>query len=291
MKKRVVIFLLYFLIIFTLSLKANIYNEMIKVPEIVGEGNTGLSFGEGLNGLFFNPASLSGFSYNELSITYTSLYSVSDIRYNTAGYYFGDKGDGGIAIGIVSSGLSTSISYNSDSFFQNYNENIILFGYGFNLYNLVDIGIKIKTFMATSTATALGWGIDMGILYNIYNIGRIGLVINNIGNSEIKWSTGNLDTYQTKYSTSILLIPIPGIKVGMDINSFTDSSTVTFNTGIEIWLIKKIAIRSGIYRNMNKDYIYTVGGSLVYNNIFFTYGIEFFNEISPSHSIGIDYKF
>ncbi len=288
MKKFYILFIISFLS-FT-NLFGSSYDTIIKTPNLAGMGNAGISLGEGINALYYNPAALAEVEYSEVSASYSFLFSDSLIRYNTLGYYFGDNGDGGIAIGLVSSGLNGSFSDYSDSFFRNYNENTILFGYGFNVYNGLSFGVKVKTFMVTTTASALGWGVDLGGLYNINNICKLNFLVKNVGLSEIKWTTGNIDVYNTEYDAGIMISPLPGINFGFDMYNINEN-TFCFNSGIEVWFVKRIAVRTGIYRNLNKDYVYTFGGSVVFNNLFFEYGIEIYNEISSTQTIGLDYKF
>ncbi len=240
---------------------------------------------------YWNPAGLTQIEKQEVSSMYTKQFELN-IGYSFLNYagVFGEKNAFALSwIRLSADNIpKTGLDENGRPIIIDYfreEDNAVFLSAARRLKENISLGISIKTISGRiEEVNASGFGIDLGILFNLGNKPlKVGLVIKNIG-ADLKWDTGHSDTLPLTTTLGMAYKTInKKVTVAMDIEKRTNRP-LKLRGGAELWLSRDIAIRVG----MNGENL-TAGAGLRIGKLSLDYAYMS-HDLGNSHRISLGAK-
>jgi len=133
----------------------------------------------------------------------------------------------------------TSNTLTPDYFFNNV-EQVFVLTYARRIFYNLSAGINLDFLhQSLNNVNAGGWGLDLGLLYQINRVTKIGLVLYDY-NTHLKWATGHTDYYKkiVRLAFSYQLNPNSLIAIGIEEKNHLSASS-------EFRLMKPLVMRMG----------------------------------------------
>lgn len=282
----------------------------------LGMGKAFVAVADDSNSLFLNPAGLSIVKDWGANSIYSSL--ISEITYTTLGLYRSSS-DEGVGFGLVQANIGGTLytTYRDPvtdrivpvpggDVAVGYSSNVFLFSYGvllgkyFNFPNSdkLSVGTSFKAFqqqlVGTEEASASGFDLDVGLLYQYNRYIRLGLYGQNIlpfeSGGALRWDSGTSEDIPSSFKAGVhakafgrdAIWDYPqDIYINFDMEGSTvKPRPIMYHIGAEWWLYKYMALRFGIDQDL-----YSKGaGNGVDNNM--TFGLGFWQD-----DFGFDYAY
>ncbi|MGC9003026.1 MAG: hypothetical protein ACP5J9_08790 [Dictyoglomus sp.] len=289
MKKILISFLtITFLISLTFaSDTGGVFSPLILDAKSGGMGEAFTAISEGFSGLTYNPA---GLTYiDEVTLGFTHLQIPQSF---TRVEFIG----GAINLGIFSlgAGLQAVWVTNPDELLFPYYEGIAQISLAKKLNNKLSLGTSLRLYVAKlDTEEAHGLGIDIGAIYEITPVLRLGAVWYN-PISYIKWTTGLIETPGRQdlvlgVNYKLFLGEFP-LNIAFDF-SFYDKIYFyqRLHFGLETQIPKTpVIIRTG-YNGEKNTLSFGVG--LNTKNIEFNYAFLYTKDMSNQHIFSLSLKY
>ncbi|MDP7422059.1 MAG: PorV/PorQ family protein [bacterium] len=154
------------------------------------------------------------------------------------------------------------------------------------LKNGVDLGLSIKYLShELFTNSADGFGFDLGLLYDVSDRFRVGLVGKELG-AELEWDTasGQTDDVPSKLALGCSYKLWDGALLALDISKVEDMDTEVF-VGGEALFREKFAIRAGM-----SDEDFTAGAGIMFSGWEIDYAFQE-QELGDIHRVSALFKF
>ena len=248
-------------------------------------GNAFVGLANDVNCIVWNPAGISSIKTMQTAFTYTKLLGLVD--YNYLAFSLPLKNNQGAGAALIVSGdaalreytlnLGYSRQFLLDSLFIGVGFKFRYASFGNNSLNAGDFLLfeddEIADGMMNQVkGSAAGFGLDFGVIYNVNEKIKVGLMFRDIY-SPLFWNSkvDNPDKKaKGKYSELIPFEPTIGtaFRVAEKIPVTTDYTSVVrkdvsdkLRTGLEISMMKILSIRGGIqyFLNNEKDEKYSIG--------------------------------
>jgi len=286
-----------------------------------GLGNAYVGLANDVNSIVWNPAGISSVKKMETSFTYTKLLGLVD--YNFLAFSLPLSDDQGAGAALIASGdaalreytlnLGYSRKFMLDNLYIGFGLKFRYASFGNNSLSASDYILfeqdEISDGLLNQVkGSAVGFGIDFGILYHVNDKIKVGLMFRDIY-SPLYWNSkvDNPDKQaKGKYSELIPFEPTIGtsFKVAEQITFTTDYTSVVrkdvsdkLRAGMEVSIIKILALRGGIqyFLNNEKDEKYSLGLGLNFEamkekriHLDYTFMMEEFAN-SQRISIGLEF--
>jgi hypothetical protein len=227
----------------------------------MGVGARALSMGGAFVGLaddstaaYWNPAGLVQLEKRELSAMYSVLSL--DRRYNFVSFASPVSEDSTLALSIINFGvdeLREFVEKNGNpkelGLFTD-SENTALLSFA-KAFRKVALGCSLKALYQSmdpskGAKSAVGWGIDVGVLTNPAKSWYFGLVLQDAG-SYLKWDTGHTDRLpiDVRAGVSCRLLK-ERLNICCDIEKIEARDNVKVHLGAEYWIGDIFAVRGGL---------------------------------------------
>jgi hypothetical protein len=284
----------------------------------VGMGSAFTAQADDASAIFWNPSGLTSVENTNIEFAYSKQMQI--IPYGTASAAISINENSGIGVGVIYSGdealkeqtfmlgyghrfgnLSAGISlkYRYASFGNN--------GFNENDYIIFDPSEIEAGRLNQVFGTGSGFGVDVGLMYHLYNYLNFGIVVKDAF-APVNWNSDNNSTEnkpEGSYSESIPTELVLGVSInpihGLIINSdykpnILRETSQKFYFGAEYMLLDIISFRAGTQQLLNSvsDEKYAVGLGIQYKittvltKVNFTYLIE---DLANTYrfSLGIDF--
>lgn len=256
----------------------------------LGMGGAFTAVADDATAAYWNPAGLTQIEKQEISSMYTNQFGLN-ISYSFLNYarVFGENAfalnwirlatDKIPKTGLDENGRPIIIDYFKDE------ENAVLLSGARKMTELISLGGNIKgIFEKIEEVNAFGFGLDLGMLFNLSKSLKAGLVIRNIG-TNLKWDTGHSDTLPLTTTLGIAYKTFNDrVTLAVDMEK-RKNRPLKFREGIEFWLSKNIAIRIGM-----NDKDFTAGAGLRMGQFGLDYAYMS-HDLGNSHRISLAAKF
>ena len=256
-------------------------------------GSACVAIAEGADSILINPAGLAlDIKGIAMASNYSKLYSEIE-RFNLYTSFPLLNG----MLGINYSGAQISeIPFTQELderpdvlyYFNNIKQGITL-AYAFKLSANIGLGLNTKYYLhEMDSESAHGTGFDVGLKYESESW-SLGLNYQNIGGTDIHWSTGHIDTIPSMYSLGISKTQDlfnRTLTIAIDSDLAVDR-TALWHYGIEYWLADDLlALRSGSDQNR-----LTLGLGLKYHSLTLDYAYITHEHLGDSHKVSISFMF
>ncbi len=262
----------------------------------IGTGARALGLGGGFSSIandastiYYNPAGLALLKYQEVSAMYMSL--LEGTNYGFASWVYPISSKSGIGIGIMKIGTDDIIRrinfVESGSF--NYTSFQLMFGFGAEITNDVNLGISVKALnQSLDNFSDYGIGMDIGLTSDLSKNIRIGFVARDLMPPEIRLDRAS-DTYPTSYAGGM---SIRNIKLSEKVTMLSslelekiEDRSAKLHTGVELVVDNFYALRGGYDKNN-----FVVGIGYSFDNLKIDYAYKFEKRISDSHRFSLSYE-
>ncbi|MFH0948644.1 MAG: hypothetical protein V1833_06595 [Elusimicrobiota bacterium] len=231
----------------------------------VGMGNAFTAVSDDLNSIYYNPAGVGKVNKQQIIFSYRDFYSLGLVTQNY------------VATSIPGRLVNTAISIHrigtTDAVEFNYIEDTYIVTVAGRLTFLKNLfcGANFKFYHVLSESNASGWGLDTGLLYELFpKKFNLGLVLQNLNSPKIIWDTGAKDKLDINFRPGICISPVKNIKVAFDCEK-----SDKLNSGIELWLLRRmIGIRAGIGNLTSKENTSGYGLSFRFNSLQLDYALS-----------------
>ncbi len=276
----------------------------------LGLGGAFISIADDLNSGVWNPAGLPYIKKHEITSMHTELFLDTKFDYLAYGHNFGTYGSASLSwIRLETTGMeqtAAAFDENGDPLlvkiygesaqkvdvtgYFNLYENSFFLSYGNSIKN-INFGFSLKYIDINMLQSAYGFGLDIGMLYKFENFikdFRIGLKIEDIFTTPVKWSGGHID-----YIPQELKLGISKYWFNRRLLSSIDfyyilrkNHTVKFKAGIEFAVVPKyLIIRSGY-----NDGLLSFGAGLGMDFVFVDYAYILHSDLGNTHRISLSVK-
>jgi len=170
-------------------------------------------------------------------------------------------------------------------------EDGILLSYGFKLGNTISTGANLKPIrqmLAENSST--GWGIDIGCIYKPISSFRLGLNLQDVTKTRLKWDSAtkheDVIPFSLKFGAAYIK-RLPAIKSDVTFSWSIDTRYGTeMRYGAEWWIMKVIALRIGLY-----DDRLSVGSGIRVANFQADYAFVGHDDLGNTHRISTSVRF
>ncbi len=254
----------------------------------IGMGGAFTAVASDASAVHWNPAALASLQRQEIGLAYADRFGLG-LNHSYLNYVLpvGDNqalGVDWLYLGFDDSELNTS--QNKLAFAYGYRNGIeLLRPYIGNA--AIGLSGKYRSFNVdldgVNLATASGWGLDLGLLAPLpYGI-RLGLVVQDLGGTDLQYDGGvSEEVYQPYYRLGLAYKPIEGLTVGADLDD-------AFHLGGEYWLRGLLALRAGIATDLDTPESFgdatttTFGLGVKYRFAQIDYAYERHPVLAPTH--------
>ncbi|MBN1899554.1 MAG: hypothetical protein JW827_12320, partial [Spirochaetes bacterium] len=146
-----------------------------------------------------------------------------------------------------------------------------------------------------SSKEAMGWGFDLGILSQISEFFRLGLMLNDFTDTEIKWAkeTGikglSEDKIKRDLGIGAYFKPIKYILCVIDYSELL-IDRASLHTGVEVFPVEHIVLRGGAFQQSGK-YNWTLGLGINWKNWRFDYAFNDHFDLDATNIFSLSYRF
>ncbi|MFH1540788.1 MAG: hypothetical protein ABID79_02915 [Elusimicrobiota bacterium] len=232
-------------------------------PQGLGGAFTGIS--DDLNSVYYNPAGIGKINKHQVMFSYRDFYSLNLLTQNYVAFSVpGNVLNTAISIHRIGTTNNVEFDYTEDTYIVTLAGRV---AYPKNLF----CGVNFKFYRLFSESNASGWGLDTGLLYELFDKKlNLGLMLQNLNNSKIVWDTGVTDKLDINFRPGMSYSPIENLKIAFDYEKLKK-----LNSGIELLTLKKtIGLRAGINNLSSKKNIVAYGLSLNFNNLQFDWAFS-----------------
>ena len=207
-------------------------------------GNAFVAVADDGNAAFWNPAGLTLLQGLEMNSMYADLYATG-IEHGFLGLTFPLKNWGSFGLAWSRIGF--------DDFELTYGESQFFLSHAFQLPYNISFGLNAKLLRTdtqyedVSFGDAHGWGLDLGLLYRSFHRLSLGLVLKDVGDTGVKYDTGNSATVLEQ-----------SLSLGASYK-LTDQLLVAgsldnrLHWGGEYWLSDALALRAGLQDDLESN--------------------------------------
>lgn len=314
--KKIIIFLFAGCYIFALQ-EAGLDDPLLDLglgarPQ--GMGNAFIAIADDANAVYWNSAGLVSLSQSEITCMYTPLFEWTKLYYLSYGcpIHKGILSNSGFGISwlMITSGdiLHTEVELTKDNRYKiddkgnviyhedndyDYVSNAVLIGYGKEIGHKFSLGSNIKLNYKTHfKVNAKGIGSDLGLLYKPIPSLNLGIVVQDIGTTKIKWDTGITDKIPMNLKFGIAW-KILEDKLDKKITIATELEQklkrnyhLLYHLGVEWKIVEALALRLG-YDEEN----ITAGVSFIKFPFNVDYAYVGHEELNNTHRLSLTLKF
>ena len=253
-------------------------------PEALGCAFTAIS--DDANSIHFNPAGLSFIQEIQLTAYYKNLYGiVNNATFNAV--FPASFGTLGFSFQNVSvKGEETNINGESLGEKTLESENTITLSYGKALNEDLSFGCNLIGYQLTQTrfGSANTFGVDLGLLADIYDRWRLGFFAHNINSPTL--GEENRHNLPRLLSLGISFTPFKGVTSSIDLSKEVGKDT-RLCFGQEFQILKNITLRAGLSTQPIKA---SFGIGLLIKNIEIDYSVLNHEVLPMTHIIGVSYS-
>ncbi|MDI6792256.1 MAG: PorV/PorQ family protein [bacterium] len=240
---------------------------------------------------YWNPAGLAQLSSREFTSMYSDLGL--DRQFNFLNYAH-PIGKGAVGVSWVNSGvkdytLRTGPDPEDIIGTGDMGYNMFIFSYGRNLGSKLSLGVNGK-FLAEKmddvngnekSADGIGW--DVGLLASPIERFSFGVMLADLGISNLEWDSGKEDAVPMKLKAGLAYRPLKrnGLLLAAGFVRNFDQDITRLDMGTEYKIIADLALRAGVSLNRGNDEDYTEFGA----------GIGYNLVLSPDFEVQLDYSY
>ncbi len=251
----------------------------------LGMGETFLAIADDGNALFYNPAGLPSLGHHEIVSGYADLFGIG-ITNNTIGYVF--PVDNNYALGFNWGHLSfedPELDYKKDNF---------KLSYGHRVWKELSFGSALRYITtdmildSNSLGKASGWGIDMSFLYAPVKWLKLGMVVQDVTDTEVQYDDGGTEVIDPRsFQFGTAYRPIDDLTVALDVDD-------QLHFGGEYWLSDNmLGLRGGLQKDLDtsEPMTYSGGASIRYKLFQFDYAYVIPPTLPSSHRFSLSLSF
>lgn len=283
------------LLIILLCCSVMLYADTFTTPGIgaraMGMGNAFTAIADDVYAVYYNPAGLVNVKYQQLSAMYYNMYEdglISNMFFGFAAPY---SGPGTFALGWNRLGV------NDDLMLKDFNENIISASYGYNdVPYLPDLslGLTLKFLAAFyGRYKGLGWGADVGVYYNVFDYGSIGIIYQDMNKPSINWDTELKEDLDSNLRAGVAVRPLKDFAVlSFDIDQILRDRK-NMHAGLEVspFASGLADFRAGLVMIAEEKMSYSFGATLHISRISIDYSLYNHANLGNSSILGLTYEF
>jgi len=289
MKKIILIIIIsLFLLSYTFaSSTGGAFSPVILNARSAGMGEAYVAISDDLGGLVYNPAGLTninlvtlGFNHLQIPQGFTRVEFIG-VSYNINGT-------------IVGAGIEAKGITNEEELLFPFQENAVSLNIARKILPNLSLGFRGHFYSAIlDTASGVGFGFDLGAIYDVNNMLKIGACWYN-PISYLKWSTGTIESVGKE---DLVL----GTYINLDLKSFLLSLALDLSLYDKMYFYQRlhlgselkisgtpILLRTGYNGEKNT---FSLGVGLNLNNIQFDYAFLYSKDLSNQHVFGLALKF
>ncbi len=275
MKKSVILFILFFS--FSFNLKGD-FTDIPSLPDTISRGGIILN-SVSPEIIYYNPAILPLFEYNNIEISYSRLFDIDALGYFSVIFIRPYVWRGTLGLGFLHNNTG------GDTPLQNFEEERFYLSYGLEITSFFYTGISYKFFYLNYNGNKTDlFTFDLSTTLNINNIIKFSVIFSDIFSPSYVWYSGEEEKLNFFISSGILL-------------KITDELFLSYNNrqniealGIEYKILKNfLDITCGIRKD--KSISYTAGVNIKLKNLIIKYGIMSHYFLGYTHSYGINIRF
>ncbi len=252
----------------------------------VGMGGANVAWAQEPIGVLWNPAGLSRMSQYEVQFETTRLYEDVSIHGFSVGVPGRTLPSFGLSVLSLSSGEFERTNDLNESLGTFDEGNVaFLFSASKDLTSRFSIGTNLKIVRQTiDEFGGSGFGMDLGVLWNVTRAIRLGVAVQNIGGPGIKLRDTE-EAWPTEYRGGVA-VPILGGRglISTEIHHVPGPGT-TARSGTEYWVHPLMALRFGYEDAPTGGFSYRVAPDMR-----FDYGVTT-HDLGVTHRLGISYRF
>ncbi|MFC2061302.1 hypothetical protein ACFLUV_02210 [Elusimicrobiota bacterium] len=284
MKKYSFLLILAVIIIayFTNEAEAGAFDSISLNARPIGMGEAFTSVMGGLDSVRYNPAGLAKVYESQLLMSYRDFYNLRLVNQKYAGFAVPGR--------YINFGLSWHrIGTTSRVSFMEYKEDIYSLAMAGKIKKIRNLfgGADFKFYRVFSQSNASGYGIDLGMYYEMfYKKLSIGFK-KSLNKKRVYWDTGVTDKLENDFRLGMCVVPLKNCKLALD----TVNGLEKLNFGLEIGIIGEIfKLRTGI-KNANKAYkILCMGMGLSFGDINIDYALTKHRYLDLTHFFSLYIK-
>ncbi len=254
---------------------------------------------------YWNPAALSRLSQNEVAAMHANLNLDRSLNYMTFAAPIDERSAWGVSytrfavtaipetrvdvsgnpIEVDGDGVTGNAPVRIFSLFDDVEENVSV-GYSRELRQGLRVGGNLRYLrQELFDASANGFGLDLGLLYEYSNRLAFGLAVRDLAES-LQWSGGSKVRHDVSATTSVGVAfrPQEGLSLSLDLAK-TGASDGVVKVGAEKWFAKKYALRLGA-----DDGDPTAGASLRFKDLEFDYAFAA-NDLGDVQRLSLSKRF
>ncbi|MCK4642853.1 hypothetical protein KAU32_04360 [bacterium] len=272
-------------VLFTAAIvTATIFDNTQPSAKAVGMGGGLTSYNAGVEGVFYNPATLFSVEDKEIFFCYKKPYSLSFMNESifAAGYNLGKAG----VVGLGYQGFTVGES--GDALMS---ENTLIFSYANSFYSDRDatfnVGVSLKYMMLSfkDFGSASNVSFDFGILTKVGKNTYLGFSFKDINAP----SFGLVDSQAipAKMSFGVSYNPYYGTVTTLEVEK-NEYEPARLHAGTELNIMKFLTLRMGI---ATQPSTINAGLTVKYSFVGVDYGMEYHNVLGVTHNFGFTLKF
>lgn len=270
---------------------------------------------------YWSPAGLPSLQFREFSFMYSQQFS-NLVKINFVSYVhpksrFGAFGISWLRVGIDDIPRTGYIDANQNNVqdFNDLNENGIkdegelyiehpiqigtfndvedglFLSYGLKATSNLFLGVSLKMLrQMLADNTSNGVGIDLGLLYNPFKSFKLGINVQDMTKTKLKWDTAtkHVDVIPVNFRVgSAYLVRLPNLKSELTLSWSLETKYGTqMRYGLEIWILKAVALRAGYANNR-----LSVGSGIRVASFQVDYAFLSHDDLGNSHRVSTSVKF
>lgn len=270
MKK--IIFIIYIHLLLSQLVFAGAFDYVGLNARPSGMADSWTALAGNIDSIYYNPAGLVGTETSRVQflLSYRDFYGLNLLSQRYAALSL-DGRYVNVAFSWHRIGTTRNvkfISYAEDTYI------LTLAGKPLIIRNLL-LGVNFKFYRVLSEINASGYGIDMGILYQMMD-GKLslGIALKNLNNTEIIWDSGAIDELNSDFNIGVSITPLNSIVVALDYNQYDKLSI-----GLELCSFNdKFALRGGLNNKTISS-----GAGINWKDLQFDYAITRHSELGWTH--------
>ncbi len=262
----------------------------------IGSGSRALSMGGAFTALaddssavFWNPAGLINMERQEMSLLHYPLYAGSLYDSATYGQPILDFGALGLGLyRVYTGGIDTYDANDFATGTSQYQEYKATASYAAKLNAGFTMGFNLNLFdMSLINVNAVGFGGDLGVLYEPVSFLRFGAVIHNIMNPTLSMKTAQEELPRTYTGGALIKLYSDKVKFNLTFDAFSiDGGAIKYRAGFETALFGILSARAGY-----DDSRINFGGGIRFANISFDYAYGIDTYLGPLSRFTLSYDF
>ena len=251
-----------------------------------GMGDAFVALADDANAVVWNPAGLGRIHSPELTFMHRDLYSLGLVTRDFLSYVHPQVVRGSIGISWNRLGTTRSVS------FLNYSEHVFNLAYGISPFKTLCLGSAFKYYQVDYEISASGWGVDLGLIYQLYQ-GHInlGLMWQNINRPGLYWDNNTRETLPSNLRAGIAVRPNPSLNMMVDVDKLLESP-VKPHAGMELWLLnRRCALRAGTYSRRRNVWDITGGAGIRFSSFQLDYAWDSHWDLGGTHHVSLSVLF